>query len=253
MTTYRILGRDDGIPSLHDSVLNGIAVGATADLTLAADVEAELIAAGLIEVVGLSATTGTGTLAARPPASAASGRLYLASDDNGGTLYRSDGSTWTKAATGVTEAARGQLGSTVNRTSIGSTAVASNNAIDVTGLDVSFTYRGRPVMGIVHLPGLKYSVVNVQASLRIVDKTTAEPTNTKGVAVAHIWTPSTANAQFTMGIVTPPVAALWDGTPLVSGTTYTWKLSFGIGASGAGNFSTAWAQEFFGHHSIIEA
>jgi hypothetical protein len=46
-----------------------------------------------------------GTLAARPPASASNnGFLYFATDLDGGTLYRSNGSSWAKTAAGVTEA-----------------------------------------------------------------------------------------------------------------------------------------------------
>lgn len=44
-----------------------------------------------------------GTLAARPAASL-SGRLYLATDDDGGTLYRDTGAAWEQVAQGVTEA-----------------------------------------------------------------------------------------------------------------------------------------------------
>lgn len=43
-----------------------------------------------------------GALAARPAASLA-GRLYLATDDAGGTLYRDSGAAWVKVAQGVTE------------------------------------------------------------------------------------------------------------------------------------------------------
>lgn len=45
-----------------------------------------------------------GTLAARPSASSVgAGVLYLAIDDNGGTLYRSTGTTWEKTGRGATE------------------------------------------------------------------------------------------------------------------------------------------------------
>lgn len=47
-----------------------------------------------------------GTLAARPGASIDNvGHLYLATDDDGGTLYRSNGSVWVQVAKGVSEAA----------------------------------------------------------------------------------------------------------------------------------------------------
>lgn len=47
-------------------------------------------------------TVRAGTLASRPAATAVEpGTLYLATDDNGGTLYRSDASTWTQCSPSV--------------------------------------------------------------------------------------------------------------------------------------------------------
>lgn len=46
-----------------------------------------------------------GTLAARPAAASSNtGYLYFATDDQGGTLYRSSGSTWNQIARGLTQA-----------------------------------------------------------------------------------------------------------------------------------------------------
>ena len=45
-----------------------------------------------------------GTLATRPAAASGNaGTLYFASDVNGGTLFRSDGSSWTQVAPGTSE------------------------------------------------------------------------------------------------------------------------------------------------------
>ncbi len=53
-----------------------------------------------------NATVLTGTLAGRPAANTVvAGTLYFATDVRGGTLYRSDGSTWSIATPGVTEIA----------------------------------------------------------------------------------------------------------------------------------------------------
>src|SRR5204862_4965950 len=87
-----------------------------------ADIGTDVIAAGNIATGGvataeiLDGTIGTadvaqsvrsgsvhaaGTLAARPVAAAGNaGYLYFATDVNGGTLYRSDGTTWSKVAAG---------------------------------------------------------------------------------------------------------------------------------------------------------
>lgn len=52
-----------------------------------------------------SAINNVGVIAARPAASAANnGYFYLATDVNGGTMYRSNGATWVQIGKGVTEA-----------------------------------------------------------------------------------------------------------------------------------------------------
>lgn len=52
--------------------------------------------------------SGASTLANRPAASGVpAGTLWLVSDDDGGTLWRSDGTSWTKAGPGASEVAGG--------------------------------------------------------------------------------------------------------------------------------------------------
>lgn len=52
-----------------------------------------------------ASSTSAGLLADRPAAAAGNaGNLYFATDVNGGTLYRSNGSSWVKVALGLTEA-----------------------------------------------------------------------------------------------------------------------------------------------------
>lgn len=54
---------------------------------------------GGTDALSFAAINPSGTLAARPSAAAANvGLLYFATDDNGGTLYRSDGSAWSKVS-----------------------------------------------------------------------------------------------------------------------------------------------------------
>jgi hypothetical protein len=51
------------------------------------------------DALAFGAINLSGTLVARPAAAAANaGLLYFATDDNGGTMYRSDGSAWTKVS-----------------------------------------------------------------------------------------------------------------------------------------------------------
>ena len=87
-----------------------------------------------------------GTLAARPAASAVpNGFLYFANDDNGGTVYRSDGaSTWTKVAPGVLETSGVELGYAEITSNFTSGGVA-NTIYAVTGLTTTVTVGSRPV------------------------------------------------------------------------------------------------------------
>jgi hypothetical protein len=71
----------------------------------AADISADSIAIDDIAQSVWSSAHAAGTLAGRPAASSSNdGFLYFATDDNGGTLYRSNGSSWVKAAPGLSQA-----------------------------------------------------------------------------------------------------------------------------------------------------
>lgn len=61
--------------------------------------------------IPLGSITAAGLLGARPsPSVANAGQLYFATDDNGGTLYRSTGSSWVRIAKGLSSIAKGTLG-----------------------------------------------------------------------------------------------------------------------------------------------
>lgn len=61
--------------------------------------------------VPLGSITLAGTLGTRPAASIANaGQLYFATDDNGGTLARSNGTSWVRVAKGLSSVAIGTLG-----------------------------------------------------------------------------------------------------------------------------------------------
>lgn len=114
--------------------------------------------------------SGTGTLAARPAASAAgAGYLYFASDDNGGTLYRSDGATWTKAAGSVTQSGGAELASGYAEiTSAFQVLPATANTIyDITGLSVTPTVGTRPVLIEAFIPQAWHAVANSDVNLLI--------------------------------------------------------------------------------------
>lgn len=68
-----------------------------------------------------------GLLSARPAATVGVGRLYLASDVNGGTLYVSDGTSWIEAAPSAEDANAGKLLTSVSLTA-NAAAVAISTA-----------------------------------------------------------------------------------------------------------------------------
>jgi hypothetical protein len=118
------------------------------------------------------AGSGVGTLAARPAASAvSSGYLYFASDDNGGTLYRSDASTWTKVAASVTQPGGAELGYAEITSSFAQAAVANNTILDVPGLSTTVTVGSRPILVMAFISQLYSSSVG-QMNLRIYEGTT---------------------------------------------------------------------------------
>src|SRR5207247_6587038 len=72
-----------------------------------------------------------GLLADRPTASASNnGFLYFATDVSGGTLYRSDGSSWTRVAAGNTVQAADLAADSVDSSKIADGAVQSADLAD---------------------------------------------------------------------------------------------------------------------------
>jgi hypothetical protein len=65
MTTYRIIGRDTGVPSLPDDALVGYSIGDIANLTLDPATEAALITGGLIEVYAPATANISGAVGSR--------------------------------------------------------------------------------------------------------------------------------------------------------------------------------------------
>lgn len=66
--------------------------------------------------VSVEQRMAAGTLALRPSAAAFGVGYYLATDDSGGKLWRSDGAAWTQAAPGVNERSGSLLASVITQT-----------------------------------------------------------------------------------------------------------------------------------------
>lgn len=77
-------------------------------------------------------------LLANRPAPSGNARTYFATDDNGGTLYISDGSTWSLVAPRGTELMA------LERTAT-NIALTAATQVDVTGLNGTVVSRGRPL------------------------------------------------------------------------------------------------------------
>jgi len=91
-----------------------------------------------------------GLLTARPAAASSnSGLFYFATDDNGGTMYRSDSSSWTKVSAAVSDASGKELGRVTTATNFSTSSTAP---VDYTGLSVTVTVGSRPILVHACLP-----------------------------------------------------------------------------------------------------
>src|SRR5437660_3441659 len=79
-------------------------------------------------LLGINNAFLVGTLASRPAASEANGRYFFATDDNGGTLYRDNGTSWVKIAASVTTV----ISPTGYLANLGCTATVAANALTFT-------------------------------------------------------------------------------------------------------------------------
>ena len=94
------------------------------------------------EMAGL--LTQQGTLAARPAASTAGNRaLYYATDDSGGTLYRSNGTSWQQIGASVNQTGGAQLGSATLAADYTNSGQGAETQL--TGMSVTVTVGSRPI------------------------------------------------------------------------------------------------------------
>lgn len=128
------------------SALAALTTTAKDDLFLVDDVsDASMAASGTDKKVTrdnlANGILAAGTLASRPAAGTAGIGFYFATDDNGGTLYRSDGSAWTRIMARGTELGYAEITTDFTTT--------STTGADVTGLTITVTVLERPIKVII--------------------------------------------------------------------------------------------------------
>lgn len=108
----------------------------------------------------------SGTLAARPAATTVpAGTRYFATDDNGGTVYRSNGTAWTQVAAAVTASS----GAVLARASATAQQTGITSATDITGLSITFTVTNKPVTVRAEVPYAFNDTALGQVQLQITD------------------------------------------------------------------------------------
>jgi hypothetical protein len=159
--------------------------------------EADLAAKGISQ---------SGLLTNRPAAASGNaGLLYYATDDNGGTLYRSDGSSWTKIAAPTTQLQ--YVERITNDTGFSNTTYA-----DVTGLSITFTAGSKPIWLEFYTPIAVIGTSGAALFVQICDST-----------AATTYVESTPTAAATNQNIVLPVRRLLTGV-FTQGTSYTVKV-----------------------------
>lgn len=140
---------------------------------------------------------------------------------------------------------RGKLASVKNATAPGSIVLASNTPTDLPGYSLTFSYAGLPIMIVAAMP-LRFSVATASLQLKVVDVGTSKQVHTEMQV-----SPSVANTTFTGKVHSNPITALADGTALVVGQSYTWKIQI---QAPAGTYQSPVAAntEFYGHYALYE-
>lgn len=165
----------------------------------------------------------SGTLAARPAAATFGVGFYYATDDNGGTLYYSNGSAW------VIVGPRGvELQHVENGTSYVTASLAASAVEDITGMSITFTPRDRPVVLEAGIPNWGIGTNGARPRLQI--------RKSDNSVVASRGYNSTATG-------TQPGPHLFARLDLTAGVAVTYKLSVKNAAGATSSVITAFATD----------
>lgn len=122
-----------------------------------------------------------GLLAARPAASGNSGNFYFATDEDGGTLYRSNGTDWNPVAPGVDVPAGTEVFHATLAASTSTFAAGTTSDIGLSGTIPADL--GRPVMVEVWLSHVLFTSSGGSANVFITDSANAAVPGSGGIAV----------------------------------------------------------------------
>lgn len=175
------------------------------------------------EATARQAAMASGTLASRPSAATFGVGFYYATDDNGGTLYYSNATTWS---------ALGRNGVLLDGKSITSPVSSTTTSTyeDATGLSVTVTTAGRPVYVVGYIGQASHSAAGGVTIGQIVeDGTTVRQ-------ISSVVSPS-ANVAGALHLVTDTL------TP--SAGSHTWKIQYRSNTAGTHTLSASATQPAF--------
>lgn len=153
------------VPAAGDAASGEVVQGTDTRLTNARPptTHATTHAPGAADPIDYTAVNLSGLIANRPTAASANaGLFYYATDDNGGTLYRSDGSSWTLIANPTKELAYAERLTDM-------TNITTTTYIDITSLAITFTPRSNPFYLETYIGGVAAASGGQSAWIRIVD------------------------------------------------------------------------------------
>lgn len=157
------------------------------------------------------------------PAAGIAGRLRVATDQNGGTLYRDTGSAWEKIAAGVLETGGRELGyAEITSSSTHTTTTASQGSNPLTLQDV--VPGARPFLVRVGAGHVQYSIASKQTSVYLQESVNGGAFVNIAAQLAHVT--NVANARI------PLALARRRPAPATPGDSYDYQVLLATAVNG---------------------